>query len=221
MKSESSLRAAKSELRNRIRQRRAGLDAAQRRQLDAAINTHLLDFTGTLQPRMVAAYLAFDGEPDLAPALAALEGRGIRLAVPVLSAAAGRNAISFRQWSSSMQLHPNRLGIEEPRDSPEVAASDIDLALIPLVAWDMSGGRLGMGASYYDRLFQPLADADRPVRMGVGYRVQQVESVPLEPWDVPLHWVLTDDGCFDCRGRRRPGAPASRQAGLPRDEPGR
>jgi 5-formyltetrahydrofolate cyclo-ligase len=209
MKTVTGLHAAKSELRNRIRRSRAGLDDAQRRQLDAAINGHLLAFADRTQPRVVAAYLAFDGEPDLAPALNALERRGVRLAAPVVDTAAGCAAIRLRQWSSDVSLRPNRFGIKEPHDSPEVPLSDVDLALIPLVAWDAAGGRLGMGASFYDRLLQPFAQADRPLRMGVGYRAQQVASVPIEPWDVLLHWMLTDDGCIECRSRPQPDAAPS------------
>jgi len=198
----SSLRAAKSELRNRIRRRRAALDGADRLRLDAAINARLLEFVSRTRPRSVAAYLAFDGEPDLAPALGALEGSGVRLAVPVLTAAAGRAEMSFRQWSSSVPMRPNRFGIREPQDSAEVAVGELDLALIPLVAWDAAGGRLGMGSSFYDRLFQPYTQGGGPLRMGVGYRVQQVEPVPVEPWDIRLHWMLTEDGCLDCREMR-------------------
>lgn len=199
MKTVPSLRAAKSKLRSRIRRRRAALDDAERRRLDAAINAHLLDFVDRTQPRSVAAFLAFDGEPDLAPALEALEAGGVRLAVPVVSAADGRAEINFREWSSNAPMRANRYGIREPRDSADVPVGELDLALVPLVAWDTAGARLGMGASFYDRLFQPFAQAARPLRMGVGYRVQQVEQVPIEPWDIRLHWVLTDDGCIDCR----------------------
>jgi 5-formyltetrahydrofolate cyclo-ligase len=56
-----------------------------------------------------------------------------------------------------------------------------------------------MGASFYDRLFQPFASDPRPLRVGVAYGVQEIDRVPLEPWDVPLHMVLTENGCLDCR----------------------
>jgi 5-formyltetrahydrofolate cyclo-ligase len=62
----------------------------------------------------------------------------------------------------------------------------------------MNGGRLGMGASFYDRVFQPHARVRRPFRLGVAYRLQQVERIPLDPWDIRLHGVLTENGYFDC-----------------------
>ena len=77
--------------------------------------------------------------------------------------------------------------------------SEIDLALVPLVAWDEYGGRLGMGASFYDRLFEPFAADVKPFRMGVAYQLQKVDHIPLEPWDVRMHAVLTESGCLTCR----------------------
>lgn len=208
MRTEPSLHASKSELRKTIRQRRAELSADQRRHLDAAINRHLLDCASRLQPGLVAAFLAFDGEPDLAPALRELGRRGVRLALPFVQEdpthadSPGGTSICYRRWSGDSDLRPNRYGILEPVGTLEIGVAEVDLALIPLVAWDAAGGRLGMGASFYDRLFQPFAGEARPLRMGVAYRAQQVERVPREPWDVSLHMVLTESGCLDCRERQ-------------------
>jgi 5-formyltetrahydrofolate cyclo-ligase len=208
MKTEPSLHAAKSALRKSVRQRRASLAADQRQRLDAAINQHLLDFADRQQPGLVAAFLAFDGEPDLAPALRELERRGVRLAVPIVqddpthAGSPAGAAICFRRWSSDSDMQPNRYGILEPMGALEIGLAEVDLALVPLVAWDAAGGRLGMGAAFYDRLFQPFAGEARPLRMGVAYGVQQVDRVPCEAWDVSLHMMLTEAGCLDCRERQ-------------------
>ena len=198
MKTVPSLREAKSELRKEIRQRRASLDESRRRVLDTAINQHLLELTDRLKPRVIAAYQAFDGEPDLAPALQELRRRSACLALPVVHTEPGRAAISFREWPADADMGENRFGIREPQDTRDLPVDELDLVLVPLVAWDAGGGRLGMGASFYDRLFQPFADCKRPLRVGVGYRLQQLEQVPLEPWDIRLHHVLTEDGCIEC-----------------------
>lgn len=205
MKTEPSLQASKSALRKSARQRRSGLAAGQRRRFDAAINRHLLDFADRQQPGLVAAFMAFDGEPDLTPALHALEQRGVRLALPVVqddptrAQGPGSVRIGFRRWSGDSDMQPNRYGILEPAGTLEIGLAEVDLALVPVVAWDAGGGRLGMGASFYDRLFQPVAGETRPLRMGVAYSAQQVDRVPLDPWDVPLHMVLTERGSLDCR----------------------
>jgi 5-formyltetrahydrofolate cyclo-ligase len=201
----TSLNASKSEIRKSARKRRASLADEPRQRLDAEINRHLLDLAERLQPSLIAAFRAFDGEPDVLPALRELESRGARLALPVVqkdpthAGGAGGARICFRRWASGSELRRNRFGILEPVGTLEVGLAEVDLALVPLVAWDAAGGRLGMGASFYDRLFQPFASDPRPLRVGVAYGVQEIDRVPLEPWDVPLHMVLTDNGCLDCR----------------------
>ena len=208
MKTVPSLRHSKAELRKEIRRRRSALSPARRAGLDAAINLHLLKLADETRPGAVAAFHAFDGEPDLLPALAELQRRGIRLALPIVHPEPGRAALTFREWVAGCDMRPNRFGIQEPWGTAEVRVEDVDLALIPLVAWDETGGRLGMGASFYDRLFQPFAQQRHPLRIGVAYRVQQLDRVPMEPWDVRLHRVVTDDGCIDCTAPPAADSPA-------------
>jgi len=198
MNSEPSRQFSKTDLRRRIRQARAQLAREERELLNSAINRHLLEYVKREGPRVVAAFVAFDGEPDLGPAISAMEANHVRLALPVVREASGRANICFRQWSAGSEMRPNRYGIPEPVGTLDVALAEIDLALIPLVAWDSRGGRLGMGASFYDRLFQPMAEEKRPFRLGAAYQLQQVERVPQEPWDIGLHGVLTENGCFTC-----------------------
>ena len=67
-----------------------------------------------------------------------------------------------------------------------------------LVAWDERGGRLGMGAGYYDRALEHVAVLDQPLRIGIAYGVQQADELPMTPTDVRLHAVLTESGLFTC-----------------------
>jgi len=195
---EPSRQLRKTDLRKQMRKERALLAPGRRQAWDSDINRNLLEHAARERPGVVAAFLAFDGEPDLAPALSQLERQGVRLALPVVRDAPVRPDICFRQWSAGSEMRPNRYGIQEPVGTLEIHLDEIDLALIPMVAWDPFGGRLGMGASFYDRLFQPLADQLRPVRMGVAYQLQKVARIPLDPWDIRLHSVLTEVGRFTC-----------------------
>lgn len=198
MKKLPDQKSLKEQLRTELRQQRAGLDEIHRNVLDTAINTHLVNYVRSENHRTVAAYLAFDGEPDLSLALTKLEQQGVTLALPVVQDAPGRSSMSFCRWSTSQALRPNRFGIAEPVGFEEITAPQIDLMLLPLVGWDRHGSRLGMGASYYDRVLQPFAQAPRPVRMGVGYTVQETGQIPTEPWDIPLQIMLTENGWFTC-----------------------
>ena len=175
--------------------RRADLAPRERDPLDRAINRHLVEYVQSHEPMVIAAYMAFDGEPGLTQALTELSTAGNTVALPVVVDAPGKAVIEFKRWTAECVMSENRYGIAEPQGAAEVLVTDLDLVLVPLVAWDGRGGRLGMGASFYDRLFQPFAGLTRPVRMGVGYQLQKVEKIPLDPWDVRLHAVLSEHGC--------------------------
>ena len=198
MNIETTNKALKTQLRKDIRHMRAGIDEIQRQQWDSMINRHLGQYAKDTSPSVIAAYLAFDGEPDLAPALRNLQKQGTTLALPVVHDAPGKAAITFRIWPLNGALQRNRYGILEPVDTEHIGVTDIDLMLVPLVAWDKSGGRLGMGASFYDRLLQPFTAFQKPLRVGVAYELQQVQKIPADPWDICLHSMITENGLFTC-----------------------
>jgi len=89
----------------------------------------------------------------------------------------------------------NRYGIKEPRAiGAPWPANAFDVILIPLVAFDRSGTRIGMGAGYYDRALQALAHqkSTKPYLLGIAHHFQEVKSLERAPWDVPLDAILTD-----------------------------
>ena len=198
MKTVPDQHVLKNRLRSELRARRAAISSARREALDAAINRHLVEYAHTARLSDIAAYFAFDGEPDLLPALQALEAGGVTIALPIVRKVAGRNTIVFGRWTRNCRMVPNRYGILEPTGTEEILIPQFDIALIPLVGWDRRGTRLGMGASYYDRAFQPFAQSPRPMRMGVAYEAQERGGLPLDPWDIPLHAMLTEKGWFTC-----------------------
>jgi 5-formyltetrahydrofolate cyclo-ligase len=146
----------------------------------------------------VAAFWPFDGEPDLLPVLDLCLREGIQLALPVIVETPGRPSMIFRQWSLAASMENSRFGIPEPVETAEILLFDIDLVLLPLVGWDESGGRIGMGAGFYDRALHPFGQSKSPVRMGVAYQLQKVPRVPTEPWDIHLHMVVSETGVFTC-----------------------
>lgn len=198
MKTVPDQHSQKNQLRKELRARRAGIASNSRAALDALINRHLVEYARAAHLSDIAAFLAFDGEPDLSPALQELGDSGVTLALPVINVISGRNSISFHQWTRDCELRPNRFGILEPVGTAEIPLIRFDAVLIPLVGWDRGGGRLGMGGSFYDRAFQPFSQSPRPVRMGVGYEKQECGQVPLDPWDIRLHAMLTEKGWFTC-----------------------
>jgi len=187
--------AAKRALRRQYRTARRTLDARTRARFDEDIREHIRHAPQFQRAGCFAAYWAFDGEPDLRPLLDRMSARGVAIALPVLGS--GRT-MTFREWRPGAPLAANRLTIPEPESGTDLALEDLDLVLMPLVAWDRSGRRLGMGGGYYDHLFRAHRDADRPLRVGVAYGVQEAANLPADGWDVTLHAVVTEGGWFTC-----------------------
>jgi len=198
MKPETSYRNQKSTLRKGIRQRRQSLDQNQKETLDNAILMGLATLVSEIRPTCIAAFWPFDGEPDLRPALDLLQRDGIRLALPVILDTSSGPGMIFREWSSAAPMAPNRYGIPEPAGTPEIKLAEIDVVLLPLVGWDASGARLGMGAGFYDRALQPYAEENSPLRVGIAYQLQKVPGLPADPWDIRLHGVISESGWFAC-----------------------
>lgn len=200
----------KHALRARFRAQRRSLGDVLRKRQDRCINEAIVGLvteqSANCRPPghavspgfAVSAYLAFDGEPDVRPALEALSRQGVRIVVPAIVTGSGKRRLEFRDWAPDGPLAQSALGIDQPAEGAEVHAQDLDIMLMPLVAWDERGHRLGMGAGYYDRALAALACSGRPLRVGVAYAAQKCPELPSDPWDVRLHEVITEEGRFTC-----------------------
>lgn len=184
---------SKSDLRLRYRQERRRIDPVTRAQWDASIRDSLLALPGMQAGARIAAYWPFDGEPDLRPALEALHERDIHVHLPLIPHTAGAG-LEMHPWQPGHEMASGALGVFQPGPGAAVPVDALDIVLLPLVAWDRRGHRLGMGAGYYDRFLAPVASLARPLRAGVAYSVQRSEELPADSWDVPLHGLLSETG---------------------------
>jgi 5-formyltetrahydrofolate cyclo-ligase len=133
----------------------------------------------------VALYRAFGDEIDPTPLASMLAARSQRLCLPHV--AADRTTMRFLAWHPDHPLFTGAFGLSQPHeDNEEIAPTMI---VTPLVGFDRHGGRIGQGAGFYDRAFARLPGA---IRIGLAWSVQEVDQLPLDPWDVPLHAVCTD-----------------------------
>ena len=178
-------------MRSRMRRARREIPLAARAAADQTIIRNLRRLPAYRAARRVAAFLAFDGEPDLSPLLFSDPARDFY--VPVITG----NDMLFAAVGPTTALAPNRFGILEPTPPALIDPRSLDLVLTPLVAFDAAGNRIGVGAGYYDRCFRFLGGRRhwfRPKLVGVAYAVQQVEPVEPAPWDIPLWGVCTEQG---------------------------
>jgi 5-formyltetrahydrofolate cyclo-ligase len=136
--------------------------------------------------QVVATYAPVGSEADPAPLAQAALAAGCRLALPHVVDRA--TPLRFLAWDGRAPLAPGPFGLPVPECHWAEVAPDVIVA--PLVAFDATLNRLGQGAGHYDRAFaaHPLA-----WRVGVAWSVQQVDRLPPDPWDVPLHAIITEN----------------------------
>lgn len=117
-----------------------------------------------------------------------------RFFLPVISTFK-RPPMRFLAYKPGQKLQRNHFGIAEPNSTQkQISLRKIDLVLMPLVAFDLKGNRLGMGGGYYDKTFafkHRRSFIHKPVLLGLAYDFQQVPSLDCEIWDVPLDGIIT------------------------------
>jgi 5-formyltetrahydrofolate cyclo-ligase len=150
--------------------------------------------------RHIAFYLCNDGELDLGPAMQVARRCGKRSYVPALYPGRAR-WLRFAELRDDTRLVADKYGILEPAGGfrNTVPAHALDLVLVPLVAFDLDGRRVGMGGGYYDRTFEYLRWRrcwHRPRLVGVAYEIQRVAHIDEDTWDVPLHAIVTENGYY-------------------------
>ena len=171
---------------------RANVHALEATSAARALRDRFLAQIEVPQNAVVAAYAAFGGEIDPLPLLDALAAKGVKLALPVVEAKAA--PLVFRAWEPGAPLVPHRFGMAEPsRDAPTLVP---DIVVVPLLAFDRQGYRLGYGGGYYDRTLAALRKRGRVLAVGVGFALQETASVPRASHDMPLDWIVTERAAF-------------------------
>jgi 5-formyltetrahydrofolate cyclo-ligase len=185
----ADLEAAKREVRQVVLARRRGLDAMA---AGRALAGHVLRECAPPLDAVVAGFWPMGEEIDLRPLLHALHERGNRVALPVTPRRG--EPLTFRGWQPGDVLVPERFGTMRPIGDVLVP----DMLLIPLLAFDAAGGRLGYGGGFYDRTLPALPNR---LRLGCAFAAQQVDAVPVGPYDIRLDAVATESGIIRCGGR--------------------
>ncbi|MBY8823133.1 5-formyltetrahydrofolate cyclo-ligase [Sphingomonas colocasiae] len=176
-------KAIRAELRHRRDAHVTALDDANRLRAAEAVAVRLE--AEMRKARCVAGYVALGGEFPIHAALARAASLGVSTALPVVTA---RNAaMRFAPWHPGAPLKAGWAGLAQP-DSDMTAMPD--LILTPLVGFDRELRRIGQGAGFYDRYF---TDSPGARRIGIAWACQEMDAIPADPWDVPLHAIVTEN----------------------------
>lgn len=180
--------AERTELRRRFRSIRLAIQPADRLRLDGAVQDRIDDLLAERGPGTVALSVAVDGEVDLAGLAPRLRSAGWTLALPVVDAAE-TGVMEFHRWDPDASSTLNRFGIPEPATGALVDPETLDVIVVPAVAVDSSGHRLGFGGGFYDRAL--AGRGDDVLIVAAVYDEQVIGHLAAEAHDVAAHVIVT------------------------------
>ena len=201
-------KSIKTVLRKKMRQRRRSLNPHQQKQAALKLCKHLGQHGSFLNSQRIALYLANDGEVSTQPLIELAWRMGKQVYLPVLHPVL-KNRMWFVNYTKHSKMQKNIFKINEPNPkfNHRVPARTLGMVGLPLVAFDIKGGRLGMGGGFYDRTLATWYEQSEQLKhtkqehkdnskinlypIGIAHQCQQVNKVPIEAWDIPLSEIIT------------------------------
>lgn len=177
---------SKAQLRKDYIARRQSLGDAETH-AEVRVRDNVLKLMSSQKSCVLAGYAAIKDELDLAPTMAALHDTGVALCLPVSSP--DPDALTFRRWAPETVMENGPFGTSQPGKTAEEVKPDV--LLVPLVAFDRTGHRIGYGQGYYDRTLHVLRQEKNIAAYGIGFDGQETDVVPRAAHDVPLDGVIT------------------------------
>ncbi len=177
----------RARLRREMLAVRRSLEAAEHARLSAAIEAQLAFACAACAPGIVAFCWPIRNEFDARPLVGRLLAAGWRAAMPTVTELEA--PMTFRAWTPATPMGVDPFGIPVPEPAVNVTP---DVVLLPLVAFDDAGYRLGYGGGYFDRTLARMLP--RPLAWGVGFDALRVATLHPQPHDVPLDAVITESG---------------------------
>ena len=186
----STQQTLRNQLRQQIRKTRANLTALQQQQAEDSITQQALALIEAQNAQHIALYVSFDGEISTEKLIKTLWAQDKHVYLPVLHPF-NPNHLLFLRYLPDTPMLKNKFGIWEPKLNVQnvLPLDELDILFTPLVAFDKQGNRLGMGGGFYDRTLQHWQKSPF-IPVGLAHQCQQVEQLPTEVWDVPLHQIL-------------------------------
>jgi 5-formyltetrahydrofolate cyclo-ligase len=186
----------KATLRGQALSRRNALGETERAEASAKIAERAADIMVSLLPNSVALYRPIGSECDTRALIVKAGLIGAEIGLPAI---VERSRIIFRHYRQGDPLVAGGFGTSVP--AAEAPLIEPDVMIVPIVGFDRSGIRLGYGRGYYDGAISTLRKAGRdPKLIGIAFSAQEVETIPAEPHDVRLDWIVTEKETLDFRG---------------------
>lgn len=188
-----------AEIRQLKRAQRRALSAAVQHKHSQALWQNIIKEKSYHNSKHIACYLANDNEIDPSLLIEHAWMSTKKVYLPILSPL--KNKLYFAPYEANSTLQINRFNIPEPVCHPSKwkTASQLDLLLLPLVAFDTNGNRIGMGGGFYDRTLAYLQHRrywKKPVLVGLAHEVQKAEPLNMQSWDIPLNYIITEKQCY-------------------------
>ncbi len=192
----SSLDNQKQHIRRKLRQIRKQIPASVAQDAARTLCLHVTQHQQYQEAAQIACFCSNDFELDTSPLIEQILQHKTICYLPKLKPVAP-NRLWFMPYKENTSLKPNQFNIPEV-DLPvnyAIRLSKLDIILMPLVAFDNQGNRLGMGGGYYDATLAHLKhSASRPLLYGIAYEEQKINELPVENWDFPLDGIFTQNG---------------------------
>jgi len=192
--------AAASAVRTRMRDSRCALSDQVQSSHAHSLARQLLQHPKYMSCQRIACYLPNDGEISPLTIMEKALIQRKQLYLPVLSPL--QNKLYFAPFDEHSPTCINQYGIIEPACHPKywVRPQQIDLMLVPLVAFDLHGNRLGMGGGFYDRSLAYLKIRQhwkKPYLIGLAHELQKIDQLSTNSWDIPLHAIVTESNIYN------------------------
>lgn len=187
----------KTRIRQGILRKRDAIDILSRKARDVLIKERLVSILEFIHAKVIFFFASFRSEVSTLPLIEESFHLGKRVVLPLVNNEAKK--LRLYEIEDLSEVSPGFMGIPEPDVSGErrMDINNIDLVIMPGVAFDLMGNRLGYGAGYYDKLLSRLK---RHIPLiALAYEEQIVESLPSEPHDIKVHKIVTDRRVIDCR----------------------
>jgi 5-formyltetrahydrofolate cyclo-ligase len=189
----------KEEIRKTVLTKRRTITKDKRTHAADAASRLLLAHSVFTTSQHIACYLSQIDEFDCLPIIQAIWQLGKTCYLPILSSQQ-KKTLEFAVYQPDTLLQRNKYHIFEPVEGETISLETLDLVIVPLVAFDLHGHRIGMGGGYYDRTFsfkQKTGFITKPYLLGLAYELQKLSALPYDPWDVSLQGIITEEKLYD------------------------